>query len=67
MVPYLIITAVCCVWISACVQEAMPTPISSSAHRALRSADHRCRTGQPNAQEPRGRCDLSLPQAHAVG
>jgi hypothetical protein len=31
MVLFLIITAVCYVWISACVQEAVPTPISSSA------------------------------------
>ena len=41
MVPYQIITAVCCVWISACAQEALPAPISSSAYRSLRLADRR--------------------------
>jgi hypothetical protein len=67
MLPCLIITVVCCVWASACGQEAALAPISSSAHLPLRSADRRLPTGQRSAQELRGCGDLALPQAIAVG
>ena len=65
MVPYQIITAVCCLWISVCVQEVVPAPISSSARRPLRLADRLGPAGQSNAQESRGHDDLALLQVHA--
>ena len=67
MLPCLILTAVCCVWASACVQEAALAPISSSAHLPLRLADRRWPIGQRSAQELRGCGDLVLPQPIAVG
>ena len=35
IVPYQIITTVCCVWMSVHVQEAVPTAKPSSAQRSL--------------------------------
>ena len=53
--------------ISALVQEAVPTPIPSSAQRPLHVADRLGLAGQPGAQEPRGCGGLALPEAHVGG